>query len=65
MIEVSDPVGCGIVPSLTRPSKNVAGLANNLYEYALRCLRLLKEVMPGASRLRFPLRRSVLPRKRS
>ena len=51
MVEVGDPVGYGIVPSLIRPGGNVTGLSNNLYEYAPRSLRLFKEIMPGASRL--------------
>ena len=36
---------------MTRPGGNVTGLSNNLYEYGPRCLRLFKEIMPGASRL--------------
>ena len=51
MIEVGDPVGYGVVSSLTRPSGNVTGLSNNLYDYAPRCLRLFKEILPDASRL--------------
>jgi class 3 adenylate cyclase/ABC-type uncharacterized transport system substrate-binding protein len=51
MIEVGNPVGYGVVPSLTRPGGNVTGLSNSLYEYAPRCLRLFKEMMPRASRL--------------
>ena len=50
-VEVGDPVGYGIVPSLTRPDGNVTGLSNNLYEYAPRSLRLFKEIVPGASRV--------------
>ena len=51
MIEVGDPVGYGVVPSLTRPGGNVTGLSNNLHEYGPRCLRFFKEIMLGASRL--------------
>lgn len=50
-VEVGDPVGYGIVPSLARPGGNVTGLSNNLYEYAPRSLRLFKDIVPGASRV--------------
>ena len=50
-VEVGDPVGYGIVPSLTRPDGNVTGLSNNLYEYAPRSQRLFEEIVPGASRV--------------
>jgi putative ABC transport system substrate-binding protein len=50
-VEVGDPVGYGIVASLTRPGGNVTGLSNNLYEYAPRSLRLFKDIAPGASRV--------------
>jgi hypothetical protein len=50
-VEVGDPVGYGMVPSLARPGGNVTGLSNNLYEYAPRSLRLFKDIVPAASRV--------------
>jgi putative ABC transport system substrate-binding protein len=48
-VEVGDPVGYGIVPSLARPGGNMTGQSNNLYEYAPRSLRLFKDIVPEAS----------------
>jgi putative ABC transport system substrate-binding protein len=48
-VEVGDPVGYGIVPSLARPGANMTGQSNNLYEYAPRGLRLFKDIVPEAS----------------
>src|SRR5262249_11676359 len=49
--QVSDPVGGGFVPSLTRPGGNITGFA--LYEYAIvvKWLELLKQLAPSIDRV--------------
>ena len=49
--QVSDPVGSGFVPSLTRPGGNITGFA--LYEYAIvvKWLELLKQLAPSIDRV--------------
>src|SRR5215475_10806255 len=46
-----DPVGTGIVASLARPGGNVTGLATLAADLAGKRLELLREVIPGLSRL--------------
>jgi ABC-type uncharacterized transport system substrate-binding protein len=48
---VSDPVGTGLVASLGRPGGNVTGLSQLALELGGKRLELLKEVMPGLSRV--------------
>jgi putative ABC transport system substrate-binding protein len=49
--QVSDPVGGGFVPNLTRPGGNITGFA--LYEYAIvvKWLELLKQLAPSIDRV--------------
>jgi len=47
----SDPVGSGMVASLTRPGSNVTGLSVQAPELAGKRLELLREVLPGLRRL--------------
>jgi putative tryptophan/tyrosine transport system substrate-binding protein len=47
---VADPVGAGIVDSLTRPGGNVTGFMTAEYGMAGKWLELLKEVAPGIER---------------
>ena len=52
MIAPGDPVGDGLVDSLARPGGNVTGMSALLSpELAAKRLQLLKEVLPGLSRV--------------
>src|SRR2546427_9623780 len=46
-----DPVGTGLVASLARPGGNVTGLSTLTPELGRKRLQLLKEVVPGVSRV--------------
>src|SRR5262245_57460859 len=49
MVAVGDPLGVGLVKSLSRPSGNLTGLALNNVESAGKRLELLKEAVPRLS----------------
>jgi putative ABC transport system substrate-binding protein len=49
----NDPVGTGFVASLARPGGNVTGLSTISPELSGKRLELLKEVVPGLSRVAF------------
>ena len=49
----SDPVGTGFVASLARPGGHVTGLSNISAELSGKRLELLREVVPGLSRVAF------------
>ena len=51
MTVVGDPVGTGVVASLSRPGGNVTGLSTMAPELSGKRLELLKEVVPGLSRV--------------
>jgi ABC-type uncharacterized transport system substrate-binding protein len=51
MANSSDPVGTGFVASLARPGGNVTGLTGISSELSAKRLELLKEVVPGLSRV--------------
>jgi putative tryptophan/tyrosine transport system substrate-binding protein len=51
MINSSDPVGTGFVASLARPGGNVIGLSTMSPELSAKRLELLKEAVPGLSRV--------------
>jgi ABC-type uncharacterized transport system substrate-binding protein len=51
MAIAADPVGSGLVPSLARPGGNVTGLSLMLPELSAKRLQLLKEALPGMSRV--------------
>jgi putative tryptophan/tyrosine transport system substrate-binding protein len=48
---VGDPVGLKLVASLARPGGNVTGLANFAAELIPKRLELLKDIVPGLSRV--------------
>jgi putative ABC transport system substrate-binding protein len=49
----TDPVGTGFVANLARPGGNVTGLSNITAELGGKRLELLKEAIPGLSRVAF------------
>jgi putative ABC transport system substrate-binding protein len=51
MLVVADPVGSGVVASLARPGENVTGLSLLSPETTGERLELLKETLPGISRV--------------
>jgi ABC-type uncharacterized transport system substrate-binding protein len=51
MIGLGDPVGTGLVDSLARPGGNVTGMSMMHPELAAKRLALLKEAVPGISRV--------------
>jgi putative ABC transport system substrate-binding protein len=46
-----DPVGSGLVTSLARPGGNMTGTSSLTPELAGKCLQLLKQAVPGVSRV--------------
>ena len=53
MARVADPVGSGLVPSLARPGGNVTGISSVAPELMGKRLEMLKEIVPGISRVAF------------
>ncbi|TAK39270.1 MAG: ABC transporter substrate-binding protein [Betaproteobacteria bacterium] len=49
MIAVGDPVGTGIIPSLSHPGGNITGLTSISPELDGKRLELLREIIPGIS----------------
>jgi putative ABC transport system substrate-binding protein len=56
---VADPVGINLVESLARPSGNATGLSNFGRDIAGKRLQLLKELVPGLSRVAFLINSSL------
>jgi putative ABC transport system substrate-binding protein len=48
---VSDPVGSGLITNLARPGGNITGTSSQTSEVVGKSLELLKEVVPGMSRV--------------
>jgi putative ABC transport system substrate-binding protein len=57
---VSNPVGAGYVPSLSRPGGNVTGFSTFEPEMAAKWLQLLKEVAPGLQNVSMLLDRKFI-----
>jgi putative ABC transport system substrate-binding protein len=51
MVTTQDPVATGIIDSLARPAGNITGLTRLTRELSGKRLELLKEVVPGMSRV--------------
>jgi putative tryptophan/tyrosine transport system substrate-binding protein len=51
MIGLGDPVGTGLVDSLAKPGGNVTGMSQMASDLAAKRLELLKEAVPGISRV--------------
>lgn len=51
MAPSGDPVGTGLVASLSRPGGNVTGLSAATAELAGKSLELIREILPGARRV--------------
>ena len=51
MVAVGDPVGAGLVASLARPGGNITGNSGANVDVVGKQLELLREVLPGASRV--------------
>ena len=54
MVSTTDPVGTGIVASLSHPGGNVTGLTTITGELGGKLLDILKEVVPGVTRVVIP-----------
>ena len=55
MVTGQDPVATGFIESLARPGGNITGLTSLSRELGGKRLELLKEVVPGISRVGVPL----------
>jgi putative ABC transport system substrate-binding protein len=51
MVSVADPVGVGLIKSLSRPGGNITGVTNIAAELAGKRLSILKEIAPAASKV--------------
>jgi putative tryptophan/tyrosine transport system substrate-binding protein len=51
MSAVGDPVGSGVVASLARPGGNITGLSSFVPELETKRLELLREIVPGMTRV--------------
>src|SRR5262249_44815272 len=51
MTRVADPIKSGLVPSLAFPGGDLTGVSSSSVETAPKQVQLLKEILPGASRV--------------
>jgi putative ABC transport system substrate-binding protein len=49
--QVGDPIGSGLISGLARPGQNITGLTNAAAELSAKRLQILKETIPGLSRV--------------
>ena len=47
----ADPVGAGLVSSLTRPGRNITGMSSRSPELYVKQIELLKQLIPGIERI--------------
>ncbi len=59
-IVVSNPVGAGYVPNLSRPGGNITGFSTFEPEMAAKWLQLLREVAPGMQNVSMLLDRKFI-----
>jgi putative ABC transport system substrate-binding protein len=59
--DVSDPVALGFVNSLARPGGNITGLTNRNPELIGKWLELLRQAVPGVSRVAFLWQPGIVP----
>ncbi|MFK4507196.1 ABC transporter substrate-binding protein [Bradyrhizobium daqingense] len=51
-VVVADPIGLGLVQSLSRPGGNITGFATNVPEdFVAKRIEILRELVPGASKI--------------
>ena len=51
MVALGDPLGTGLVDRLSKPAENITGMSLMVPEMAVKRLELLKELVPGISRV--------------
>jgi putative tryptophan/tyrosine transport system substrate-binding protein len=51
MVALGDPLGTGLVNSLSHPTGNITGMSSMVSELAVKRLELLRELVPGISRV--------------
>jgi putative tryptophan/tyrosine transport system substrate-binding protein len=51
VVLTGDPLGTGLVRSLTRPGANVTGLSQMAHQTHLKCVELFQDMLPGARRI--------------
>ncbi len=51
MVALGDPLGTGLVDNLSHPSGNITGMSNMVPEVAVKRLEILRELVPGISRV--------------
>jgi putative ABC transport system substrate-binding protein len=51
MTQANDPVGSGFAATLARPGGNITGLSSFSPELSGKRLEILKEIIPGLSRI--------------
>jgi putative ABC transport system substrate-binding protein len=51
MADAGDPVGTGLIASLSRPGGNVTGIAAITAELAGKCVELIRDMLPSARRV--------------
>lgn len=60
-VQVSDPVGDGFVGTLARPGGNITGFTNTMSSLGGKWLELLRDAVPGLTRVGFLYNRTAAP----